>query len=168
MTKHNNMFGRGETPLLRSFEKPLKSKEEISSDMEAEIFSDGASSGNPGHSGVGVIIRLINQPEKSYRISEYIGITTNNVAEYSALLRGLKKAHTLGFKKIAVYIDSELLVKQLKGIYRVKSEALRPLWYETQNILNQFETFSISHIRREMNKEADLLAKRAAKKTPGS
>jgi ribonuclease HI len=162
------MVGRCETPLFRSLEKPLKSKEEKSRDTEAEIFSDGASSGNPGHAGIGVVIRRINQPEKNYRISEYIGITTNNVAEYSALLRGLKKAHALNLKKIAVYIDSELLVKQLKGIYRVKSEALRPLWYETQNILNQFETFSISHIRREMNKEADLLAKKAAKKIPDS
>ncbi|TNF52531.1 ribonuclease HI family protein [bacterium] len=136
--------------------------------MEAEIFSDGASSGNPGHAGIGVVIRIISQPEKNYRISEYIGITTNNVAEYSALLLGLKKARSLGLKKIAVYIDSELLVKQIKGTYRVKSESLRPLWRDTQNVLTQFDTFSITHIRREMNKEADLLAKRAVKKIPGS
>lgn len=140
MTKHRNMFGRGETPLFGSLEKPLKSKEEISCDMEAEIFSDGASSGNPGHAGIGVVIRIISQPEKNYRISEYIGITTNNVAEYSALLMGLKKARSLGLKKIAVYIDSELLVKQIKGTYRVKSESLRPLWRDTQNVLTQFDT----------------------------
>jgi ribonuclease HI len=168
VTKHKNMLGRDEAPLFRSFEKPLKSNDEISRDIEAEIYSDGASSGNPGHAGIGVIIRLVNKPQKNYRISEYIGITTNNVAEYSALLRGLKKARALGFKKIAVYTDSELLEKQLNGVYRVKSETLRPLWYETQNILNQFETCTVSHIQREMNKEADLLAKKAAKKTPES
>lgn len=168
MTKHKNMFGQGETPLFRSLEKHLKSKEEISCDMDAEIFSDGASSGNPGHAGIGVVIRITGQPEKDYRISEYIGITTNNVAEYSALLLGLKKAHSLGFKKIAVYIDSELLVKQINGAYRVKSELLRPLWKEAQHLLTQFDSFSITYIRREMNKEADLLAKKAVKKVPGS
>jgi ribonuclease HI len=129
--------------------------------VEAEIYSDGASSGNPGHAGIGVVIRLMDRPLENHSISEYIGIATNNVAEYSALQRGLEKAHTLGLKKIAVFLDSELLVKQLQGEYRVKSKTLLPFWEETRRLLQKFEHYTITHLRRELNKEADLLAKKA-------
>ncbi len=130
---------------------------------EAKIYCDGASSGNPGHAGAGVVIRLGEKPHEDYKISEYIGIATNNVAEYTALIRGLKEARSLGLKKIEVFLDSELLVKQMKGVYRIKSAKLRPFWEEARNILKQFDSYRITHVQRELNKEADLLAKRAIK-----
>jgi ribonuclease HI len=136
---------------------------------DAEMFCDGASSGNPGPSGIGVVIKLNDEeairPGKNttYRISEYIGETTNNVAEYTALLKGLEKLKFLGVKRIRIFVDSELLARQINGIYRVRHSNLIPLWTTTMNILKSFSDYSITHIPREMNKEADSLARRAAK-----
>ncbi len=134
------------------------------SGTEAEMYTDGASLGNPGHAGVGVVIRILNKPGEDLQISEYIGIATNNIAEYSALIKGLKKVSALGLKRITIYTDSELLVKQLKGIYRIRSATLRPFWEEARRILKHFEEYQVCHIRRELNKDADQLAKRAAKR----
>lgn len=138
---------------------------------DAEIYCDGASSGNPGHSGMGVIIRFKERPHavptrqdrfrEDYRFSEYIGIATNNVAEYTAFVKGLKIARGFKLKKIKIFLDSELLVKQIKGVYRVRNTNLKPFWEEAQSILKQFDSYMITHIRRELNKEADLLAKRS-------
>jgi ribonuclease HI len=134
----------------------------------AEMFCDGASSGNPGPSGIGVVINLNDEEfrrlgnNRSYRISEYIGVATNNVAEYSALLTGLEKLKSLGIKKTRVFVDSELLARQINGIYRVKHANLIPLWTKTMNILKSFSHYTVTHIPREMNKEADSLARRAA------
>lgn len=134
----------------------------------AEMFCDGASSGNPGPSGIGVVINLndeeVRRPGKnrSYRISEYIGVATNNIAEYTALLMGLEKLQSLGIKKTRVFVDSELLARQINGIYRVKNANLMPLWIKAINILKGFSDYSVTHIPREMNKEADSLARRAA------
>jgi len=139
----------------------------------AEMFCDGASSGNPGPSGIGVVINLSDEeagrPGKSrtYRISEYIGKATNNVAEYTALLRGLERLELLGIKKIKIFVDSELLAKQINGVYRVKHSNLIPLWTMTMNILKSFSDYSVTHIPREMNKEADSLARRAAIRKKG-
>jgi ribonuclease HI len=135
----------------------------------AEIFCDGASNGNPGHAGIGVVI--IYKPQRAtypsqqetYRISEYIGVTTNNVAEYSALIKGLKKARALKLKNIKVFLDSELLVNQINGIYRVKNKNLRSLWVQVRNILKDFDRYVITHVQREMNREADSLARKAIK-----
>jgi len=149
---------------------------------EAKIYCDGASSGNPGASGIGVIIvsqklQVTNnkskvasdlksacggQPE-AYRISEYIGIATNNIAEYSALIRGLEKAISLGLKRAEIFLDSELLVRQIKGIYKVKSNNLKALWERAQNLLKKFDNYRVIHIPRELNREADSLAKKAIK-----
>lgn len=134
-----------------------------SPESEAEIYCDGASSGNPGDSGIGVVIYLANEENKNYKISEYIGIATNNVAEYSALIKGLEKARSLGLRKIKVFLDSELIVRQLNGIYKVKSDNLKQLWTHAKNILEDFDSHIITHVRREMNKEADLLARKAIK-----
>jgi ribonuclease HI len=138
---------------------------------DAEIYCDGASSGNPGHSGMGVIIRFKERPyvvparqdrfREDYRFSEYIGIATNNVAEYTAFVKGLKIARRFKLKRIMIFLDSELLVKQIKGVYRVRNTNLKPFWEEAQSILKQFDSYMITHIRRELNKEADLLAKRS-------
>ena len=134
-------------------------------EFDAEIYCDGSSLGNPGHGGIGVVARLLNKPCKDIAISEYIGIVTNNVAEYSALIRGIREARALGVKRIAVFLDSELLVKQLKGVYRVKSSMLKPLWEDARTLLRQFDYYTITHVRREFNKEADFLAKKAAERT---
>lgn len=136
---------------------------------DAEIYCDGASSGNPGHSGMGVVIRFKKRPHvvpthrdrfrEDYRFSEYIGIATNNVAEYTAFVKGLKIARGFNLKRIKIFLDSELLVKQIKGVYRVRNTNLKPFWEEAQSILKQFDSYMITHVRRELNKEADLLAK---------
>lgn len=124
---------------------------------KAVLYADGASSGNPGHSGIGIVLTI---GEKTYEVSEYIGVATNNVAEYSALIRGLEKAKSLHVEGVEVFLDSELLVKQMSGVYRVKSENLRSLWQKARRLSESFESLSISHIPRELNKEADRLAKK--------
>lgn len=124
------------------------------------LYSDGASSGNPGDSGIGVVIKV---GERKVELSEYIGRTTNNVAEYTALLRGLEKAKNLGMDSIDILLDSELLVKQIKGEYSVRSEFLKPLFDKVTSLLKTFRSYSIKHVSREQNAEADRLAKRAVK-----
>ncbi len=134
----------------------------------ATMFCDGASSGNPGKSGIGVFISFdsTGSPDESrtYRLSEFIGVATNNVAEYSALIRGLEKARSLGVKTIDIYLDSELLVKQMNGIYKVKNKNLFNLWIRAKELSRDFDSCRITHVRREMNTEADSLARQAVKK----
>ncbi len=121
---------------------------------------DGASSGNPGDASIGVVIK---DKRKTYQetISQYIGLATNNVAEYRALLMALKRANELKTEKFFVKSDSELLVKQIKGIYKVKNDALKELNSLALSLINKIKIFSIEHVRREYNKEADKLAKQA-------
>lgn len=128
----------------------------------AEIFCDGASSGNPGNAGIGVVINL-HDGSPACRISEYIGIATNNVAEYSAFIRGLEEARSLGIKRVKIFLDSELVVKQINGLYKVKNINLMPLWIRAKNILADFDSFTVTHVKRDMNKEADALATKAVK-----
>jgi ribonuclease HI len=139
----------------------------------SEMHCDGASSGNPGHSGIGVVINL-NDDEacrpgknKTYNISEYIGVATNNVAEYAALLKGLEKLKSLGIQKIKIFVDSELLARQINGIYRVKNSNLIPLWIKAMNLLKGFSDYTVTHVPREKNKEADSLARRAVSREKG-
>ena len=128
----------------------------------AEIFCDGASSGNPGNAGIGVVINL-NDGCPACRLSEYIGIATNNVAEYTAFIRALEEARSLGIKRVKVFLDSELVVKQINGLYKVKNINLMPLWIMAKKLLAEFDSFSVVHVKREMNKEADALATKAVK-----
>ncbi|MFA4858092.1 MAG: ribonuclease HI family protein [Candidatus Margulisiibacteriota bacterium] len=120
------------------------------------VHSDGAARGNPGPAGIGVVIK--NGAQTLLEISDYIGETTNNIAEYTALIRGLKATLKLGHKTADFYLDSELLVKQIKGEYRVKNEGLKPLFLQAQSLIKKFHAFSIHHTRRENNQEADALA----------
>jgi ribonuclease HI len=126
---------------------------------KAVIFSDGASSGNPGPSGIGVVIKM---GDREHEISENIGLATNNVAEYKALIAALKKAISLNVEDVIVNLDSELVVRQINGKYRVKNKGLLPLFAEVIHLLKQFKCYNIYHIPREENKEADLLAKKAS------
>ncbi|MFH1683257.1 MAG: ribonuclease HI family protein [Candidatus Margulisiibacteriota bacterium] len=124
--------------------------------MDLKIYVDGAARGNPGPAGIGIAIKKGNKTVKE--IAAYIGETTNNVAEYSALIRGLEESIKLKAKKVECFSDSELIVKQINGEYRVKNEGLIPLFHHACSLIKKFKTFSISHIAREKNKHADKLA----------
>lgn len=131
---------------------------------QAVFYSDGASMGNPGRSGIGVYLKSGGQ---SLEVSEYIGIQTNNVAEYAALVRGLEEAGNIKAEDVSAYLDSELLVKQIKGQYRVKNKGLLPYYEKAARLIRSFKKFSITHIPRDRNKKADRLSKAAAKGAPG-
>jgi ribonuclease HI len=124
------------------------------------LYTDGGSRGNPGPSGIGVIM-LDSNKKKIKEISRYIGLTTNNIAEYSALVCGLEEASALGASDVVVFMDSELLAKQLSGEYRVKDGNIRPLFEKALGVLKNFNSFEIKHIDREKNKEADKLVNKA-------
>ena len=121
------------------------------------VYIDGASRGNPGPAGIGV---LFVRPDGAVveRLHRGIGEATNNVAEYSALLAALERAAALGFTDLEVYSDSELLVRQLQGRYQVKHPVLRPLYAAARKRIASFSHFAIHHVPRELNAEADALA----------
>lgn len=125
-----------------------------------KIFSDGASSGNPGPAAIGVVI---TDGKREIEISRPIGRATNNIAEYKALIAGLEIARDLNADAVEIYADSELLVKQVKGLYKVKDIKLLGLWRMVNKLLSFFKTYSITHIPREQNKKADSLARQALK-----
>jgi ribonuclease HI len=129
--------------------------------MKAQLYCDGASRGNPGDAGIGCVIILDN---KKIEISEYIGKTTNNVAEYTALIRGLEQALKQNVKEIDIFSDSELLVRQINGAYKVRNKNLIPLYNKVIELLNKFKKYRILHIYREKNELADKLAKNASRK----
>lgn len=124
------------------------------------IYADGAARGNPGPAGVGVVI-ADGQGEVLRRLSAYIGRATNNVAEYRALLLALQEAAKLQAEEIEIRLDSELVKRQLKSEYKVRSRRLRPLHKRVQALLSSYDRVSIVHIPRQGNKEADKLANRA-------
>ncbi len=124
------------------------------------LFTDGASRGNPGPAAIGVVI----QDERGKvldTISLCLGKATNNQAEYRAIIAGLEKARDMGATGVEIRSDSELLVRQLSGEYRVKNAALTPLYIKTQELRRIFQPFTINHIPREKNSEADKLANQA-------
>ena len=127
------------------------------SQFEAIVWTDGAARGNPGPAGIGAILQTVSG-ETLARCSEYFGYATNNVAEYGALLMGLRRALELGLRRIEVRADSELLIKQLRGEYRVKNAKLKPMFEQAKHLLAQFECSSLRHVPRELNAEADRLA----------
>lgn len=120
---------------------------------------DGAARGNPGEAGCGAAI-YDDTGAVVKELSRYLGHATNNVAEYEGLLLGLEALLELGRKKIVVQSDSQLLVRQLNGEYRVKDEKLKVLHQRALALLRQFDSYRILHVRREMNKLADRLANR--------
>ncbi len=121
---------------------------------------DGGSRGNPGPAGAGAVL-FDPAGEKKGEVSQYLGETTNNVAEYQALLLGLKMALDLGVKNLEIFADSQLVVQQLKGAYQVKTPHLLPLWREARQTLQKFQACAISHFDRSNNCEADRLARQA-------
>lgn len=129
---------------------------------ELEIYIDGASKGNPGLSGVGVVICSSGQVIKN--ISKYIGRATNNFAEYTALIYALREALILKADRIMVKTDSQLLFKQITKQYKVKNSNIKPLYEQSAHLISGFDKFSIDHILRIKNKGADKLANEAIKK----
>jgi ribonuclease HI len=127
------------------------------------IYSDGASRGNPGPAGAGAVI-LDKSGKTVHEVAESLGITTNNVAEYQALLEALRYCVAKGLKPVAVYADSQLLIRQLQGVYRVKHEQLIPLHAEAKHLLELLGCLSLQHIPREENKAADRLANKGLEK----
>ena len=125
----------------------------------ATMHIDGAARGNPGPAAYAIVLARPGQPV--IEEAQSIGTATNNVAEYTALVEGLQMASELGVKKLAVFSDSELLVKQMNGEYRVKNEDLKPLYAEAKELAATFEKFTITHVRRDQNKRADLLGNEA-------
>ncbi len=124
------------------------------------LHVDGASRGNPGEAGFGVHVTSA-EGETIASLFGYLGRATNNVAEYQALLHGLRFALERGTREVRVFSDSELLVRQLAGRYRVKNPGLLPLFREAQSLLARFESARVSHVPREENGEADALANKA-------
>ena len=120
--------------------------------MRLEAFIDGGSRGNPGDAGIGVFIPGV------VRIAEYLGEGTNNFAEYSALLCALRCAVFLQCEELMVFADSELVVKQISGEYQVRNESIRLLFESAKRWIALIPRFSIHHVRREKNKDADKLA----------
>lgn len=127
-----------------------------------EIFTDGACSGNPGEAGIGVVMNRDGKAVKT--ISKAIGQATNNIAEYSALIYALQEALVLKAKKLQVFTDSELMFRQVTGVYKVKDEKLKLLYDQVRHLLQGFDHVEIKHVRREKNKKADALATQAIKK----
>jgi len=123
-------------------------------------FSDGASRGNPGPASIGSVVIDPKGIERA-TVSEVIGITTNNVAEYRGLIAGLEKALELGARRVEARMDSQLVVRQATGQYRIKHPGLIPLALRLQELRKQFDELSFLHVPREQNKLADALANAA-------
>ena len=130
------------------------------------IYTDGAARGNPGESGAGIYIRDSLKPLLEKAV--YLGHTTNNVAEYMAFILGLKEAEKLGGNILSLYADSELLVNQIKGTYKVKDKKLKVLFDKAKKHLSEFIQYEIFYIKREENRDADRLANKAIDFKAGS
>ncbi len=124
------------------------------------INCDGACRGNPGRAAIGATLKD-EQGRLVASVSRAIGRATNNQAEYRALIAALEKAAELGAQRVDVYLDTELVVRQLQGKYRVKNEALRPLCLRAAELLGKFAAFTITAVPRAENAEADRLANQA-------
>ena len=124
------------------------------------LHIDGGSRGNPGDAGFGVHVTAPDGSDVA-ELYGFIGVATNNVAEYQALLHGLRYAIARGARRVLVFSDSELVVKQIAGAYRVKHPSMIPLHREALALMRQLGEVRVSHVRREQNKEADRLANRA-------
>lgn len=129
--------------------------------MEALIHIDGGSRGNPGPAAAGVSITTPDGKDALFEAGYWLGHHTNNVAEYQGLLKALEAALKLGLEQIRIHSDSELMVKQINGQYRVKAPNLKPLHQDAKVSLGRFTKWSIQHVYRDANKRADQLANMA-------
>lgn len=123
------------------------------------IYTDGASRGNPGPAAYAYVIQ--REGAEDIEVAECLPETTNNVAEYTALVKALEHAEQLGARKAVVFADSELMVRQLQGTYKVKNEGLKPLYQEVQILWKQFDAVTVQHVPRSKNAHADRLCNEA-------
>jgi len=129
-----------------------------------QVYIDGASRGNPGLAGIGIVIVQPKLHKKIMQYREFIGIATNNQAEYKALIKALELLKALGISRAKIFSDSQLLVKQLRGEYRVRNPELKKLFDEVKKREKFFESIEYKHIPREKNYHADRLANEAIDK----
>jgi ribonuclease HI/probable phosphoglycerate mutase len=129
-------------------------------DKRLSLFTDGACRGNPGNGGAGAV--LVGQNGEVVSTAQrFLGHCTNNIAEYQALILGLGEALGRGATAISIYLDSELIVRQIQGVYRVKNPTLKPLMADVRALLDRFDTWQIAHVPRSENAVADKLANEA-------
>jgi len=128
--------------------------------MKVIIHTDGGSRGNPGPAAAGYILDDVDGRRLQAK-AFFLGETTNNVAEYTALVKALEAARKLGVRDVTIYSDSELMTRQLSGAYKVKSEAIRPLFEHVNELRSQFDSCLVRHVMREKNEEADRIVNRA-------
>lgn len=134
--------------------------------LSCRLFTDGASRGNPGEAGAGIVL-LDDDNQELVARSLYLGSSTNNVAEYKALILGLETAIQLGCSRLAIFMDSQLIVRQVQGRYKVKNANLKPLFDEVKSLLANINSWSIDHVPRADNKRADELANRGIDEKTG-
>ncbi|MDO8520112.1 MAG: ribonuclease HI family protein [Deltaproteobacteria bacterium] len=127
--------------------------------MKWILYSDGASRGNPGESGAGAFLR--NEKGEEIELVKYLGSRTNNQAEYEGLILGLEKLVSLKAKKVEIRADSELMIRQLQGKYRVKNPDLQVLFTKAGALLKHFDEVALKHVPREQNLDADRLSNEA-------
>ncbi len=128
--------------------------------MKVIVHTDGGSRGNPGPAAAGYTLDDVDGHRLQAK-AFFLGETTNNVAEYTALIKALEAVRKLGAKQVTVYSDSELMVRQLSGAYKVKSEAIRPLFEQVNDLRSQFESCLVRHVMREKNEDADRIVNQA-------
>jgi ribonuclease HI len=133
---------------------------EVARPPRTRLYTDGAARGNPGPAGAGAVI-VSPAGHIMAKVGKYLGETTNNVAEYTGLIIGLKRAKAMGLRELEVLADSELVVRQLSGEYQVKADHLRPLFEEARSLLAGFPDVELRHIPREENQQADDMSNRA-------
>lgn len=146
----------GKSPAVPASSPPVRASG-ASAAGPCKLFTDGASRGNPGQAGAGAVLFADNGEELIAK-SVYLGTCTNNVAEYKALLIGLEEALRLGCDELAIALDSELIVRQIQGRYKVKNETLATLFAEVREYLARFGKWTIAHVPRAQNARADQLA----------
>jgi ribonuclease HI len=128
--------------------------------QKVTIYCDGAARGNPGPAAIGVVI-YDESNNKIAEISNHIGVATNNQAEYLAIIAGLERVVSLGYKNVIVKADSELVIMQINGLYKIRNTALRPLYQKVVQLTGALENVILTYIPREQNADADALANRA-------
>jgi len=168
--EHVDLLFRHLRELMQESPRPLPSIDEDTdetddgpADLEtALLHTDGASRGNPGPGGAGIALYTADGDE-FFAEGQYLGKVTNNQAEYMAVEYGLKKALEMGVRRVTLRSDSQLLVRQLNGRYRVKSDRLRPLYEDVVQLLDRFEDWTAEAVPREQNKRADEMASNAAR-----
>jgi len=124
------------------------------------LYTDGACRGNPGQGGAGAVL-VDERGEIVATVRRSLGLCTNNIAEYRALILGLEEALKKRYGRLNIFLDSELLVNQIKGSYKVKNENLKILMLEVRKLLSYFDSYKVEHIDRSLNHRADKLANEA-------